>query len=164
MTMGCELMIVFAFQIYFGYIYHQIGLIITVFLAGLLPGAWLGEKLRWNARTILVWTDILLICLMLVFITFCLQLGDKLPVLFYLGTGFLFSVLCGCQFPVALEPHDNIKKSVAGAFSADLIGAALGALITSVFLIPYYGITGAAIGLILLKTSSLILVGRKQHG
>ncbi|RPJ81601.1 MAG: hypothetical protein EHJ94_04075, partial [Deltaproteobacteria bacterium] len=164
MTMGCELMIVFAFQIYFGYIYHQIGLIITVFLAGLLPGAWLGEKLRRNARAVLVWTDILLICLMIVFITFCLRLGDKLPVLFYLGTGFLFSVLCGCQFPVALEPHNNVKKSVAGAFSADLTGAALGALITSVFLIPYYGITGAAIGLILLKVSSLILVGRKQHG
>ncbi len=163
MTMGCELMIVFAFQIYFGYIYYQIGLIITIFLAGLLPGAWIGEKLRRKARSVLVWTDILLISLMLVFITFCLQLGDKLPVLFYLGTGFLFSVLCGCQFPVALEPRNNIKKSVARAFSADLIGAALGALITSVFLIPYYGIIGAAIGLILLKMISLIMVGRK-HG
>ncbi|MFH2066803.1 MAG: hypothetical protein ABIK15_16510 [Pseudomonadota bacterium] len=162
MTMGCELMIVFAFQIYFGYIYYQIGLIITVFLAGLLPGAWLGEHLRPHARRVLVWTDILLISLMLVFITIYFRLGDKLPVLFYLGIGFLFSVLCGCQFPVALEPQGNAKRSASGAFSADLIGAALGALITSVLLIPYYGIMGAAVGLILLKMTSLIMVGRRH--
>ncbi|RJP80513.1 MAG: hypothetical protein C4522_07920 [Desulfobacteraceae bacterium] len=162
MTMGCELMIVFAFQIYFGYIYYQIGLIITVFLAGLLPGAWLGEHLRPHARRVLVWTDILLISLMLVFIAIYFRMGDKLPVLFYLGTGFLFSVLCGCQFPVALEPQGNAKRSAAGAFSADLIGAALGALITSVLLIPYYGIMGAAVGLILLKMTSLIMVGKRH--
>jgi spermidine synthase len=163
MTMGCELMIVFAFQIYFGYIYYQIGLIITVFLAGLLPGAWMGERLRPHARRVLVWTDILLISLMLVFIAIYFRMGDKLPVLFYLGTGFLFSVLCGCQFPVALEPQGNAKRSAAGAFSADLIGAALGALITSVLLIPYYGIMGAAVGLILLKMTSLILVGKRHE-
>ncbi len=46
MTMGFEILVIFAFQIYFGYIYLQIGIIITVFLAGLLPGAWLGNRLQ----------------------------------------------------------------------------------------------------------------------
>ena len=161
MTMGCELMIVFAFQIYFGYIYYQIGLIITVFLAGLLPGAWMGERLHRQARSTLILTDLLLIGLMLGFIASILALGDKLPVLFYLGSGFLFSILCGCQFPVALKPAGKEKKSAARAFSADLVGAAFGALITSVVLIPYLGITGAAVGLIVLKVTSLGVTGIK---
>ncbi|MFC1830177.1 spermidine synthase [Thermodesulfobacteriota bacterium] len=48
-VMGCEILVIFAFQIFFGYIYLQIGLIITVFLAGLLPGAWFGDRLRRRA-------------------------------------------------------------------------------------------------------------------
>ena len=49
-AMGTEILVIFAFQIFFGYIYLQIGWIITVFLAGLLPGAVLGERLRSRGR------------------------------------------------------------------------------------------------------------------
>ncbi len=158
MTMGCEIMIIFAFQIYYGYIYHQIGLIITVFLAGLLPGAWLGDHLRNHARKVLFITDGILISIMLVFLAAYVFTGDKLPVLFYIMSGFLISVACGCQFPVALHLRSDDDPSVARAFSADLVGAAFGTLITSVILIPYLGITGAASGLIAIKIISLILV------
>ena len=34
MVMGSEILVIFAFQVYYGYIYTQIGLIVTVFLAG----------------------------------------------------------------------------------------------------------------------------------
>jgi spermidine synthase len=64
MTMGSEILIIFAFQIFYGYIYFQIGLIITVFLAGLLPGALLGDRLREGGKQILMLTDGLLIALM----------------------------------------------------------------------------------------------------
>ncbi len=162
MTMGCEIMIIFAFQIYFGYIYHQIGLIITVFLAGLLPGAWLGNHLRHHARKVLLFTDSMLIGMMFCFLAAYIFMGDKLPVLFYIMTGFLISVACGCQFPVALRLRSDDNSSVARAFSADLAGAAFGTLVTSVVLIPYVGITGAAFGLIAIKFISLILV-RVSH-
>jgi spermidine synthase len=158
MTMGCEIMIIFAFQIYFGYIYHQIGLIITVFLAGLLPGAWLGEKLRLHAGKVLLFTDSSLICMMIAFVAALSFAGDKLPVVFYIITGFATSVACGCQFPVALHLRRDDNPSVARAFSADLVGAAFGTLVTSVVLIPLAGITGAAAGLIAIKIISLLLV------
>ena len=50
-VMGSEILVIFAFQIFFGYIYFQIGLIVTVFLAGLLPGAWFGERMRYRSKT-----------------------------------------------------------------------------------------------------------------
>ena len=57
-AMGAEVLVIFAFQIYFGYIYLEIGLIVTVFLAGLLPGAWLGNRLNGRGRRALMATDL----------------------------------------------------------------------------------------------------------
>jgi len=158
MTMGSEIIVIFAFQIYFGYIYLQIGLIVTVFLAGLLPGAWLGDYFKGRARKVLVSTDVMLIVLMGLLILMLEFGGDRLPVLFYLGFGFVISLACGCQFPVALRLRGEDDPAVARAFSADLIGAACGTLVTSVAMIPYLGITGTIFGLIGLKALSLVLV------
>ena len=79
MVMGSEVLIIFAFQIFFGYIYLQIGLIITVFLAGLMPGAWVGEKIRSRGRQTLAFTDGLFIVLMGLLILALTKGGDLLP-------------------------------------------------------------------------------------
>ena len=159
MTMGSEILVIFAFQIYFGYIYLQIGIIVTVFLAGLLPGAWLGSRLRHRGQQILALTDGILIVILALFILAIVNLADHLPVAFYLTFGFAVSLACGFQFPVALYLKGSDNTAAARAFSADLIGAACGTLLTSIVLIPYAGILWAAGGLIGLKLISLILIG-----
>jgi spermidine synthase len=159
MTMGSEILVIFAFQIYFGYIYLQIGIIVTVFLAGLLPGAWLGSRLQHRGRQILALTDGFLIAILVLFILSITNFADRLPVAFYLTFGFGVSLACGFQFPVALYLRGSDNTAVTRAFSADLIGAACGTLLTSVVLIPYAGILWAAAGLIGLKLISLILIG-----
>jgi spermidine synthase len=159
MTMGSEILIIFAFQIFYGYIYFQIGLIITVFLAGLLPGALLGDRLREGGKQILVLTDGLLIVLMGVLILALKMGGDSLPSFFFLVFGFMVSLACGFQFPVALHLGGGGNSAVTRSFSADLIGAACGTLITSLILLPYFGIIWATAGLIFLKLASLIVIG-----
>ena len=158
MTMGSEILVIFAFQIFFGYIYLQIGIIITVFLTGLLPGAWLSQRLQRPRRRILVLTDGLLIVLLAVFILAIVALADRLPVAFYLMFGFLVSMVCGFQFPVALSLKGSGNIAATRTFSADLMGAACGTLLTSVVLIPYAGILPAAGVLIGLKLVSLVLM------
>ncbi len=158
MTMGSEILVIFAFQIFFGYIYLQIGLIVTVFLAGLLPGAWFGERMRGRGRLILALTDGLFIILIALFIIAVQHGGDRLPVAVFLIFGFVVSLTCGCQFPVALRLRGGDNPAATRAFSADLIGAAFGTLITSVALIPYFGIIWAAAGLIGLKLASIIVI------
>ncbi|MEA3279743.1 MAG: hypothetical protein U9Q38_03990 [Thermodesulfobacteriota bacterium] len=158
MTMGSEILIIFAFQIFFGYIYFQIGLIVTVFLAGLLPGAWFGERMRGRGRLMLALTDGLLIILIALFIIAVQQCGDRLPVAVFLIFGFVVSLTCGFQFPVALRLRGGDNPAATRAFSADLIGAAFGTLITSVALIPYFGIIWAAAGLIGLKLASIVVI------
>jgi spermidine synthase len=162
-TMGSEILVIFAFQIYFGYIYLQIGIIITVFLAGLLPGAWLGHRLHHQGKQILTLTDGFLLVTLALFILAVTNFADRLPVAFYLVFGFVVSLACGFQFPVALYLRGSDSAAATRAFSADLIGAACGTLLTSVVLIPYVGILWATAALIGLKLISLILIATSQR-
>lgn len=155
-NMGSEILVIFAFQIFYGYIYLKIGLIVTVFLAGLLPGAIFGESIRKYGKQALIFSDGILILLMLVFIGAILHFGDLLPEAALLIFGFAVSVVCGCQFPIVLYLRGSGKPAVVKAFSADLIGAAFGTLITSIILIPYVGIVWAATGMIFIKIFSLM--------
>ncbi len=156
MTMGSELLVIFAFQILFGYIYLQIGLIVTVFLAGLLPGAWLGNRLRNQGKAVLLVTDGILVFLLMIFMMI-FKFEGRVPSAAFLTFGFAVALTCGAQFPAALHLGGGDNPAATRAFSADLIGAACGALVTSVVLIPLFGMIWAAFGLIGLKLFSLIL-------
>jgi spermidine synthase len=158
MTMASELLIIFAFQIFFGYIYFKIGVIITVFLAGLLPGAMWGRRLTHRARSALIRTDVALIGLMGLTLA-AVHMGDRLPEVFYLMLGFGISILCGAQLPPALHMRGDTGAAAAGIFSADLIGAAFGTLVMSAVCIPYLGITGSICSLAGLKLLSLWMTG-----
>jgi spermidine synthase len=157
-TMGSEILVIFAFEIFFGYIYFQIGLIVTVFLAGLLPGALIGRRLTRRGIKPLRITDGLLVLLLSVMLLAIKTAGAQLPELFFLGLGFVISMLCGCQFPIILHLIGNDNAAATRSFSADLIGAATGLLVTSVILLPYLGLAGAILGLIGLKMVSLAIV------
>jgi len=158
MVMGSEIIIIFVFEIFFGYIYFQIGMIVTVFLAGLMPGAFLGDRFSGHGIRLIGITDSLLIVLMGALVPVIWYGGDRLPVTVYLAFGFGVSLLCGFQFPVALALRGGGNSAVTRTFSADLIGAAVGILFTSVVLIPYFGIIWAVAGLIALKIISLLVV------
>ena len=164
-AMGTEILVIFAFQIFFGYIYLKIGLIITVFLAGLLPGAWLGNKAgnkNRNKRISLVICDCILMFLTGLLILAFIKGGGKIPLPVFLAYGFIVSMTCGYQFPAALQLTGDDNSSVTRLFSADLIGAAAGTLVISVAVIPYLGIIWAAAGLIGLKIISVTIMALKS--
>lgn len=156
--MGSETLVIFIYQILFGYVYEQIGLLVTVFLAGLLPGAWLGERFRHsrNLRQRLLACDVCLMALMAILPLVLTSSGYTLPPLFFLLYGFAISMLCGCQFPLALTLGGGGNPAAARSFSADLIGAACGTLITSLLLIPFLGLIWGAAGLILVKGCGML--------
>jgi len=163
MTMGSEILVIFVFQIFYGYIYLQIGLIVTIFLAGLLPGAWLGHRYKLSGRRMLILTDAGLILLSGIFILILWWAGDGIHMTFFFAFGFFVSVICGFQFPLALSLKGSTSPAVVKVFSADLIGAAFGSLITSALLIPYCGILWTATGLAGLKLLSMAVLIKRKH-
>lgn len=151
-VMASEILVIFAFQIFFGHIYHLIGIIVTVFMAGLVPGAVLAEKT--TLRNPLAFSDFFLILLLTVFALFVQVKADRV---FFLTLGFPLSLVCGFQFTHILK-HTNDSQGVFGrAFSADLAGAGFGVLAASLVLIPSTGLLGSILCLIGLKSLSLTL-------
>lgn len=140
-------------------------MIVTLFLAGLLPGAFFGNRIihRINARLVLLISDGLIMLSLFSLISAITINTSGLPEAALLAIGTVISLLCGFQFPLAsiLENDDN--KSISGAYTADLMGAATGILITSLVLIPYGGINGALIGLLIIKFSSMMVTKWKLH-
>ena len=157
-NMGSEILAIFAFQIFLGYVYVKVGMIVTAFLAGLLPGAVLGVRAKAGVSKKRIQTlDYLIILLIVLFAAVIYQAGSSVPDAGYLLFGFSLSFACGFQFSDILRYAGDKSGRVASAFSADLVGAAFGALLTSTLLIPYTGLAGAAGVLIFLKIVSLVL-------
>ncbi len=160
MVMGSEILVIFAFQIAYGYIYHQLGLIVTAFLAGLLPGVLLASRYPGDVRRILICADIAMILLLTFLAPMLVWGGQRWPAGVFVLFGLVLSMAAGFQFPAAVRWRGGDLAAAAGAFGADLAGAAAGLLMVSVVLIPYLGLFGAIVGLVLMKISSLAVAGR----
>jgi spermidine synthase len=135
-----------------------VGAIITAFLLGLLPGALLGNDQYGRTQGRLVVSEVILLCLLLVFFTWSSFFRGELPSLCFLAYGFLFSFFCGYQFPLVTSLIGEKESPAASCLAADLTGAAVGTLITGMLLIPLWGIQSAIFFLILVKISSNILI------
>ncbi len=178
-SLSAEILILLIFQIIHGYVYQQLAILIAAFMAGLSLGTYLSLKYRPSKR--LLATKHLLIIHLIValfigllplsfynltrFITPSLQ-EISLPLIFILIT-FIVGGIGGYQFPVAgFIYYSQAKKQNAGIlYSLDLLGAMLGALLLSSFIIPLFGIysTGYIIaGLNILIVLLLLLVRIKK--
>ena len=163
-TMGAEMLIIFTFQIIYGYIYLRIGAIITAFLLGLLPGAIMGSLWKRTNSFKLLFSEILFLALLTLFFVWAAYLKIEVQTFFFLAFCFAFSFLCGFQFPVVTDMIGEKNNPTAGCLAADLCGAALGTLIIGTILIPMLGIQSAVIFLILIKLSSsmIMMMGGKR--
>jgi len=162
-----EIAALLAFQSLYGYVYHQLALIVAAFMAGLAVGGWLGTRAADHGAGARA------------FVT--LQLGIALvpPALAGAIVGVsrlapgglaawsgLFplivicaAVLAGMQFPIA----GRLLHSGAGGagpaggrlYGVDLLGSAVGATCSAVFLLPIMGVVGTMAALALLNVGVL---------
>jgi len=157
-TMGVEMLIIFTFQVIHGYIYLKIGAIVTVFLLGLLPGAAVGNLYKEKSIIRLMISDIILLCLLLVFFVWISLIRVELNQSYFLSYCFVFSFFCGFQFPIATRIIGEKMSPAAGCLAADLAGAGVGTLVVGTLLIPLWGVKSAIIFLILIKISSNMII------
>jgi spermidine synthase len=163
-TMGVEMLVIFTFQVIYGYIYLKIGAVITAFLGGLLPGAILGNRFMKRPRGYLILSDLVLLGLLGVFGVWVRLLSGELHPFLFLAYGFVFSFFCGFQFPLATRMIGEKKSPAAGCLAADLTGAAVGTLASGTLLIPLWGIHVTTIFLILTKISSNMILLQTKKG
>ena len=161
-NMGSEILTIFLFQILFGFLYVKIGLIVTVYLAGLIPGVIFGQRLKTDIRRVLFHTDCLMALLLLILLSLLFLSPQGLGEAFFYAFAFLISMLCGIQFPLVAGAAGGGNTASARAFSVDLVGAALGNVLLSALLIPFGGIIASCATLITFKLASIII--QISHG
>ena len=174
-----EIVLLLAFQVLCGSVYHQVGVIVTVFMAGLALGAILTNRssrrkeapteesksdqslLTSAATKLMAGGEKHLAYLAFAITGYAMLLPLLLPLLNRMGgttasllaikavialLTLILAVLVGAQFPLANQlQFDGTAAGAARLYTADFVGASLGALLASTLLIPLVGVTGVCL-------------------
>jgi spermidine synthase len=156
-----EIIVVLSFQIFYGYIYSMIGLIFTLFMLGLVSGAWIIQKMAQKRRgsfkglvlVQLLQVILVLGLLILIWSSYETYPADVVVMLLLLMFITVSGLLGGMEFTLAnhlfLERKTTIKAG--SGYSVDLLGASLSSLLASAILIPLLGIPTALIMVLLIN-------------
>ncbi len=160
LNMSVEILLIFLFQILYGYVYLKIGALVTVFLFGLLPGAILGSYWKGNETQKLRYSEFAILLSLILLHLGISYFRNNISEGAFLLYGLSFSLLCGMQFPLITRIIGERWSPAATCLAADLMGAAFGSMIVGTMLVPIFGITFTIKTLILIKLSSIIISNR----
>lgn len=153
--LALEVLLLVGFQVLYGYVYHQLSLLIGAFMAGMALGSWRAAARSASGRDVRTLGRLQVMAaaaglgLLLIFRVSAEVSGGGV----WLGGYLLFPALAvGCgwlggyQFPVASRVYFGAQTAGgAGAlYATDLVGACLGATLVSVYLLPVFGFLGTA--------------------
>jgi spermidine synthase len=181
-----EIVLLLAFQVLCGSVYHQVGVIVTVFMAGLAVGAMLTNRSSRREEALKSWSKGVLECwdkpdlapapslhhsttptakhlshlafaiaalaLLLPALLFSLNRLSSAVSAFVVIQAvialltLILAVLVGAQFPLANQlQFDGTAAGASRLYTADFVGASLGALLASTLLIPLVGVMGVCL-------------------
>jgi len=171
--MTADLLVIFAFQTLYGYVYHWIALLIASFMVGLSLGGLLMtrhlRRVEGERRALLKLEGaILLFWLLLPLALSALYARPTYPHASASIQGVLLlanalaGLLVGAQFPLAntmwLRDTTSPTRGAGALYASDLVGAFLGAVLVSVVLVPILGILQTCLLVAALKLGSLLVV------
>jgi spermidine synthase len=179
LEMGAQLALVMAYQAVVGYLYHRIGLLMSLFMLGLAAGAAAGRRLaaRWPGRLrpmlalVVVAQAASALCVPMLFAAG----GARQPVVdgvFALAAAWL-GCLGGLNFPLAVAllagREGDAARAASRLYALDLCGAATGAVLIGAVAIPAVGIgqTSHVLAAVMLAALTPLVVaawGRGRSG
>jgi spermidine synthase len=180
--MALEIILLFAYQNIYGYLYYKVGLVVALFMLGLSLGGWLmtrfiaGRERSWTTFLAALEFTLVLYCLCLPYLIAAFSAQASLN----LGYEYLFMFLVvgagwltGLQFPLVskiLIKRDDIGSVAGWVDSFDHLGAFCGALFTGTLLVPLLGtLQSCLITAMLNGMSGLLLItylfqkGKQRH-
>jgi spermidine synthase len=167
---GLEILLLLGFQAIYGYVYHQLALVIAAFMVGMAAGSWRGLRRSSEAdRQVgatsfsgveIQWLAGLQVAAalspLLLYLLFVSVAEVKSSLGLFLVSQILFPALAllsgmlgGYQFPRASRIYflgaEKTARSPGTLYALDLAGAALGAVLLSAYLFPVFGFLKAAL-------------------
>ncbi|MCM8757621.1 MAG: hypothetical protein NC903_00990, partial [Candidatus Omnitrophica bacterium] len=165
--MSFDLILIYTYQVFCGFVFSHIGLLVTAFMAGLTLGGWLMTK---NLKKIkkdifsflIIELKIIAFCILTIPLLLYLNLfsSPKISFIFFV-LSFISGYLVGLEFPLAnkIYSQNKIYSKTAGIlYALDLAGAYFAALIVSIVLVPIVGILKTCFLLGLIKIFSFFSI------
>jgi spermidine synthase len=169
-----QVVVLLAFQIFYGYVYYKLGLLLTLFMVGLALGGGtvtaLFPRLRNDYRVFLATQVVICLYPLLLPAVFGLLFAARgTAVVFALGEHLIFPLLPltagfvgGFQLPLAGRMYLKERRKVgmvAGlTYGADLFGACLGAVAVSALILPILGVNATCYAVSLVNLASLVVI------
>lgn len=172
--MALEIALVFIFQSLHGYVYTRMGLIVAAFMLGLVIGAPCGKVFAQGRRAWVTAAGLEVLLLALALAVPLMVRAAGLPalgrglgltfveVLFY-GMVSLIGWAVGAEFPLGnrifCDAGGSTGAAAAVTDASDHFGAAAGALVMGVLLVPVLGIAASCAVLAAMKVFGLLCLG-----
>ena len=141
-----EIVLMLVFQVVFGYVYAVVGIFIMIFMGGLAYGAYyLPKRFKYVDKKIfsklLLGISLFGFILPLIFVLLKnVQIHDIILFIMFTLLVLVISVLTGAIFSVTSKiAGSNYGTVASSAYGLDLLGAATGALLVTIYLIPLLG-------------------------
>jgi spermidine synthase len=166
-----EILIIFAFQLFFGYVYYKIGLLLALFMVGLAAGSitlsYYPRRRSSQIRALVTFQTILAcFCLALAMVIVYFHNSPTLNLhhFVYRETfsfmSFAAGFIGGTHFPLAnrllLTEQTRVGRVAGLIYAVDLLGSFLGCLLVGLVLIPSVGILQTLILLALVNISAIL--------
>ena len=174
-----QVILLLAFQSIYGYVYHQLAILIGLGMAGIGLGGWLGiRRIRLGGRPPYrnIASTQFLLALSAPALIFAVSLLAKIsgaaPMwmaaqLVFPALAALSGVLGGYQFPIAAEifiQEGRGRSNLGALYAIDLLGGCAGALLLSTYLIPVFGFWRVAWLTAAVNLAPVLLAARVSFG
>ena len=160
-----NLILLFLFQISFGYLYYKIGLLIGVFMLGVALGSMIFARRKQLLKNTLLLLGIIevAIILFLIILEICLNLlSSQNSSLIFMFLFFISGALLGAEFPLAnrifLMKENELGKTMGTLYFFDLLGGWLAGILGGIVFLPILGIASSCNLIIFFKLSSLLIL------
>jgi spermidine synthase len=168
-----DLALIYTFQAVYGYVFHQIGLLVAAFMVGIAAGSLtMTSLLKRVKRNFFFFIGLELamilfsVALPAIFLLFSPYLDSPAVFSFFrvifLVLSFLSGLLIGAQFPLAnkiyLKHSPDLSGTAGLLYGADLAGGWIGGLLGGVVLLPVLGLVQTCTAVVLLKMTSLLIL------
>ncbi|MFB3779025.1 MAG: fused MFS/spermidine synthase [Bryobacteraceae bacterium] len=150
---GLEILLLLGFQAVHGYVYHQLALLVAMFMAGMAAGSWRSKDGAGGWRRLALLQALAAVAPLVL----CLLMGRGLSAPLFALLAFLSGLLGGHQFPLASRLFFGAEREGGAGtlYALDLAGSCVGAVLISAWFIPLFGFwrAGAVISVLCLASS-----------
>jgi len=173
-SMALEVVLLFAFQNVFGYLYQMIGVLVASFMAGMALGAALARRAGREFR-LLIAVQLMLAVFSLgipLFLTFfsgalSAKVGVIAGEMIFMAIMAFMGLGNGLGFPLACRLYTEKEEEIGGDAALlnafDHGGAACGSVLIGTFFVPLLGIAQSCMFIALVNAAAALLwIGKKQ--